>query len=403
VIALRAEGWAGVLQHERVPLISYPFEWPSGMLRDAALLQLRLLLTALEEGFVLKDGTAYNVQWRGIHPVFIDVASFERQRPGRPWAGYRQFCQTCLFPLMLQVYKQIPFQPWLRGRLDGITPQELRRTLRWRDLFRRGIPTHVCLHAWLESRTSLEKVNSSKQLKAPGFHDELIRTNVRNMIRLVERLKWKTPQSLWSGYGADNQYLEEDQQQKIEFVRKAVHSRRWKQVWDLGCNTGNYSRIAAENADFVVAMDFDPASVEVCYQSLKQQPVGDGTRILPLVSDLADGIGGLGWRGQERKPLTARGQPDLILCLALLHHLVIGRGIPLAELLGWFAELQASLVLEYVSKSDPMVHHLLRGRRDDYRDYDPDNFLNELQRHFQIERSETIAQGNRTLYFVTPR
>ena len=122
------------------------------MLRDAALLQLELLLAALDEGLILKDATPYNVQWRGAKPVFVDVGSFERLREGEPWAGYRQFCMLFLYPLLLQAYRGFEPQPLLRGRLDGITPEQCRRLLSRRDLLRRGVLTHVHLHAKLERR-----------------------------------------------------------------------------------------------------------------------------------------------------------------------------------------------------------------------------------------------------------
>src|SRR5512133_1851854 len=142
----------GLLRHERLPFVSYPYEWPFEMLRDAALLQLSLLDDALAEGFVLKDGSPYNVQWRGSEPVFVDVGSFERLREGEPWAGYRQFCMLFLYPLMLQAYRGVPFQPWLRGAIDGITPAEANRLLSMRDRLRRGVLTHVVLHSRLERR-----------------------------------------------------------------------------------------------------------------------------------------------------------------------------------------------------------------------------------------------------------
>src|SRR5919204_997425 len=143
-----------VLEHERIPFVSYPYEWTFAMLRDAALLQLELLRRALEEDLILKDSSSYNVQWRGAQPVFIDVGSFERLRPGEPWAGYRQFCMLYLNPLLLQAYRGIDFRPWLRGSLAGITPVETRRVLSFRDLFRRGVATNVALHARLERKHS---------------------------------------------------------------------------------------------------------------------------------------------------------------------------------------------------------------------------------------------------------
>jgi hypothetical protein len=179
---------AAVLRHERVPFVSYPYEWPFGMLRDAALLELDLLLAALDEGLVLKDASPYNVQWRGTKPVFVDVGSFERLREGEPWAGYRQFCTLVLYPLLLQAYKGVPFQPWLRGSLEGIEPAQMRALLGFRDRFRRGVLTNVVLHAKLESRYADREVKTD--LKKAGFRAELIRANARKLRRLVERLEW---------------------------------------------------------------------------------------------------------------------------------------------------------------------------------------------------------------------
>ena len=226
------EPWAGVLQHETIPFVSYPFEWSFGMLQDAALLHLDLLDDALAEDFTLKDGTAYNVQWNGVRPIFIDVTSLERHLAGQPWTGYRQFCQTFLDPLLLQAYKNVPFQPWLRGRLEGISPQECWNLMSWRDFFRRGVPSHVFLHAWLQSRRALDGVDSTTALVAAGFHKDQIRANAQGLKRLIRGLRWSPPASAWSEYADDNSYSASDRQRKADFVRSAVHSRRWRLVWD---------------------------------------------------------------------------------------------------------------------------------------------------------------------------
>ena len=397
------ENWAGALRHDVIPFVSYPFEWSFGMLQDAALLQLDLLDTALTEDFTLKDGTAYNVQWTGVRPVFVDVVSFERLLAGQTWAGYRQFCQTFLFPLMLQAYKQTPFQPWLRGRLDGITPDECWSLMSWRDFFRRGVPSHVCLHAWLQSRRATPETSTTSALAAAGFRKDLIRANAQGLKRIVSSLRWKPAPSAWSNYAEANGYAIADQRLKENFVRQAVHSKSWGLVWDVGCNTGTYSRIAAENAEQVVAIDADPLTVEQLYQSLKLEPDRRGAPILPLVSNLADQTGGLGWRGLERKSLPARGRPELTLCLALIHHLVIGAGVPMLELLDWFAELGTSLIIEFVAKGDPMVQSLLKNRRDRDKDYEQDVFERLLSAKFDVVRKEPLGSGTRTLYFAHSR
>lgn len=398
-----AAGWAGVLEHQVVPFVTFPFEWSFGMLQDAARLHLELLKEALDEEFTLKDGTAYNVQWLGVSPIFIDVVSFERLVPGQAWAGYRQFCQTFLYPLLLQAYKNIPFQPWLRGRLDGITPQECRSLMSVRDFFRRGVASHVWLHAWLGTRHGVDEVEPSKALQSAGFTKDLIQANVKGLLALVNQLKWAPRSSVWSDYADGNSYTEQDRRRKEDFVRRAVRARPRSLVWDIGCNTGTYSRIAAEHADLVLAMDSDHLTIERLYQSLKSHPIPGSGRVLPIVNNIVDQSAGLGWRGTERKGLADRGRPQLCLCLALVHHLVIGHGVPLRELLSWFAHLGASLVIEFVSKSDPLVQRLLRGRRDTYSDYEQPVFEKTLAELFHVVSQETLESGTRVLYFAESR
>jgi hypothetical protein len=392
---------AAVLRHERVPFVSYPYEWTFGMLRDAALLQLDLELQALDDGLTLKDATPYNVQFRGSQPVFIDVGSFERLREGEPWAGYRQFCMLCLYPLLLQAYRDVPFQPWLRGSLDGVTPPEAARLLSFRDRFRRGVITHVALHARLERRyEEREGGEVKRELKRANFKPELIKANVHRLRKLVARLSWKAGDTAWTGYREQNTYSGEDSRAKTEFVRAALGDRRLGLVWDMGCNDGAYSRIAAEHAVGVVAFDSDHPTVEALYRSLREQ--GD-RRILPLVANLADPSPGLGWRGRERRTLEDRGMPDLALALALVHHVSITANVPVAEFLDWLRGLECTLVIEFPRREDPMVQRLLSGKREGSNaDYRLETFEAALEERFRVERREELPSGMRVLYLAHP-
>ena len=390
-----------MLRHERIPFVSYPYEWPFGMLKDAALLELELLEAALAEDLLVKDATPYNVQWRGARPVFIDVGSFEPLRPGEPWAGYRQFCTLFLNPLLLQVLKDVPYQPWLRGSLEGITPLQLKNLLGVRDLFRRGVFTHVYLHSRLERRYGDRRRDVRSELRAAGFRKELIAANARRLAKVVRGLEWTPAGSEWSEYRTTSTYTDEDAAQKAEFVRAAAASAGARLVWDLGCNDGSYSRIAAEHADYVVALDADQAVVERLYRELR---AAGETRILPLVADLADPSPNLGWRGRERTALAERGRPQLMLALAVLHHLAITRNVPVEEFLGWVRSLGSSLVIEFVDRGDPMAERLLAAKRtglhDDWR---RDVFEQRLGEAFDLERSVALASGTRFLYYARPR
>jgi hypothetical protein len=395
------DGAAAVLEHERIPFVSYPYEWTFAMLRDAALLQLELLRRGLDENLILKDSSSYNVQWRGTKPVFIDVGSFERLRAGEPWAGYRQFCMLYLNPLLLQAYKGIDFRPWLRGSLAGIPPAEARHVLGGRDVLRRGVLTNVALHARLERKHDESSRDVKTELKRAGFKKELIVANVRRLEKLVRGLQWKPGESEWSGYEATTSYDEADAKRKEDFVREVVHTREWNLVWDIGCNEGRHSRIAAENAGYVVALDGDAAVVDRLYRALAAQV---DERILPLAVDVTDPSPALGWHGLERQTLDARGKPELTLCLAVLHHVAISANVPPPEFLSWLAELGTALVIEFPTRDDPRVTALLQRKKEGaHPDYDREPFERALAERFDIVRSEQLSSGTRILYFARPR
>ena len=277
------------------------------MLKDAALLQLDLMLAALDEGFIIKDATPYNVQWVGVRPVFIDVTSFERLEAGEPWPGYRQFCQQFLYPLMMQAYRGISFHAWLRGAVEGISPGDARKLFGWRNVARPG----VWLHVWLLARATraaaaLSSTQARTQLRSAGFDREMLRANVRGLRRVVDRLATARHESEWSRYVGDNSYSDAAHAAKASVIKRAAQRHRGGVVWDLGCNTGEYSRIAAAHASSVVALDADHTCVERLYRALRDGPERN---ILPLVCNFADMPAGVGWRGRERGALWDRGSP----------------------------------------------------------------------------------------------
>ena len=288
-----SDPWVAVLRHQTIPVVSYPYEWCFSMLQDAALLQIDLLLAALDEGMTLKDATPFNIQWIGTRPVFIDIGSFTAAAPGEPWAGYRQFCETFLYPLFLQAYKDVPFHPWLRGSLEGVEAGHINRLMSARDRLRPGVFPHVYLLSKLQSRYESTHRNVRKDLRAAGFTAALITHNVRRMRHLVARLTWRRARSTWSEYADGTTYDQTDRARKKQFVLRAARSAHRACVWDLGCNTGEYSRAVSACADRVIAVDADHLAIDRLYRALKGEQ--DST-ILPLVGNLTDPSPGLGWR-----------------------------------------------------------------------------------------------------------
>lgn len=405
----QAGQWAAVLRHERIPFVSYPYEWSFAMLRDAALLHLEILRAAVPAGFTTKDGSAYNLQWRGAEPVFIDIGSFEPARDGEPWAGYRQFCQTMLYPLLVQAHLGLDFQPWLRSRIDGLEPGQLRKLFGGTRRFRAGVLKHVHLHDAMQSRYAESSTGSVRaQLKDAGFSRELVLATLRAIDKLVGRLDWQPPTSHWSGYRETCTYSAADREQKERFVTDALREAgRSRLALDLGANDGTYSRLAARHADYVVAVESDPAVVDQLYRKLR----ADGERrVLPLVMDLADPSPGGGWRGVERGSFADRADADAVLALAVVHHLAIGRNIPLPEIVDWLvgtfrtAGAEGRLVVEFVHPDDPMAVRLLANKPAGlFPDYRREEFERLLAQRCEIVRRVELPSGTRTLYLATPR
>ncbi|MFF5173457.1 class I SAM-dependent methyltransferase [Micromonospora sp. NPDC000089] len=399
--ALPGLGWHAVLRHERIPFVSHPYEWSFGMLRDATLLHLEILRRALAAGFTTKDGSAYNLQWRGSEPVFIDIGSFEPAREGEPWAGYRQFCQTLLYPLMIQAHLGLDFQPWLRSRVDGIEAEQMRRLFGGARRLLPGVPTHVHLHGAMQARHAAASTTEVRaQLRAAGYSRELALATVRGLEKLVRRLDRRADGSHWADYQRTCGYTGQDRAEKERFVDASVSAAGTPRLaLDLGANDGRYARIAARHADRVVAVEQDPAVTDALYRALRAE--GD-RRILPLVMDLADPSPGGGWRGVERAAFGDRAGADVVLALAVVHHLAIGRNVPLPEVLDQLAAYVrpgGRLVVEFVHPEDPMARRLLANKPAGlFPDYRRDEFERLLAARCRVERRHELPSGTRTLY-----
>jgi hypothetical protein len=392
--------WAAVLRHQRIDVISYPYEWSFEMLRDAARLQLSLTRQALAESLITKDASSYNVQFVGAKPVFVDVGSFERLRLGEPWAGYRQFCELFLNPLYVQAICDVPFQPLIRGRLDGIAPAVAAGILGNAGRFQKGVFTHVRLHARAERRyaDADRERDVRAELKRAGFGPALIDAQLRNLQRAVDQLSWKPHDSTWSEYGERGHYSDRDLEAKSSFVATTVAgSGQPRLVLDLGANDGHFSQIAADSgAATVVAVDSDHLVVDRLYRRLRDR--GE-RRILPLVIDLADPSPAIGWRSRERPSFVDRVRPELVLCLAVVHHLALTNNVPLDEIVAFLADFGAPVVVEFPHRDDVMATRLLARKRSGLFDsYDIANWERSLEQRFTIAARLPLPSGTRTLY-----
>lgn len=393
--SVRAQ-WAGFVEHRRLPVITYPYEWTFGMLKDAAALQLELLEAAIRAGITTKDATPYNFQFDAGRPVFIDIPSFEKLERGSPWTGYRQFCEMFLFPLMIQAYKGIDFQPLLRAGIDGIPLQTAAGLFGLRDRLRSGVLSHIWLQSKLDKRYSASDMHVRKDLASAGFNEEMILANIRRLGKLVQRLDWNGSGSEWGEYESFHNYTSADQALKESFIEECTAASGAQRVWDIGCNTGRYARIAARHAEQVIAMDKDHFAVERLYRESRSQ---GAEHVIPILQDIANPSPNWGWRNRERLDLVSRVRPQLVLCLALIHHVVISANVPVKEFIDWLANTTDQLIIEYVSREDEKVQILLRNKSEAYADYSRASLEAALSDHFTIDRTVTLGSGNRFLYW----
>ncbi|MEZ5245479.1 MAG: hypothetical protein R2707_10310 [Acidimicrobiales bacterium] len=393
--------WSTVLEHDRIPVVTYPHEWSFSMLQDAALLTLRLVRAAIDDDITTKDATSYNVQFVGARPVFIDVPSFEPYRTGEAWWGYRQFCQMFLFPLMFTAYKDLPHQPWMRGAVDGITPEQARRVLEGRRAGHKGFLTHVWLHAKADARFTDGSADTVTEMKKAGYKKELYVATIDRLIALVEGLVWDRSESTWGDYSQRGHYQSKELLLKADFVRSVAALTPRDQVWDIGANDGMFSRIAAEHATTVLAMDADDLVVDRLYRELR----ADGTTgIVPMYMNFADPSPGIGWNGTERPALPARSQPDLVLALAVIHHLALTHNVPTSAILDNFAALGGEVVLEIPTENDPMVKTLMRHKRAGTHDaYTLAAIEGQVDDRFTVIDRQELPGGTRVLFHLRPR
>jgi hypothetical protein len=386
-----------VLRPEPLPFVSHPYEWCPSQLRDAALLTLRVQQAALDHGMTLKDASAYNVQFVGSRPVFIDHLSFDRYEPGTAWQGYRQFCQHFLAPLALACLVDVRLTQLLRVHLDGIPLDLAARLLPWRSHLRLSLLAHVHLHMRSQARY---RGAAAAAPRPRAISPAQLRALVRHLEGAVRRLEWRPPETEWADYYAETNYTPDALRDKQRLVLACLDRVAPRTVWDLGGNVGLMSRLASGRGIPTVSFDVDPVAVERSYG----QGRAEGDRaLLPLWLDLTNPSPALGWANRERDSLAGRGPADLVMALALVHHLAISNNLPFDRLAAELGRLGQWLLVEFVPKEDSQVQRLLATRADIFDRYAPGPFEAEFARHFEIVERAPIAGSRRTLYLMESR
>jgi ribosomal protein L11 methylase PrmA len=389
----RGESAACIVRHPRAPFFSYPYEWTFSQLKDAALAHLDLQVAALDLGAALSDATPYNMQFFEGRMLHVDVLSMKPYREGELWAGYNQFCRLFLFPLLIESWKGVAFQPLLRGALNGIKIGDAARILPVRKLWLslNGL-LHVTLHARQERRYSTDRQGRAPPTRAmPKPNYRALLTELRSWINGLQSTRRRT---FWRDYAKECRYGEADRAVKHAFVSNFAREHKIRTMWDLGGNSGEFSVTAIESGvSHAVVMDSDLDALEAAYDRARNEV----PEMHPVVMSCNDPSPAMGWNQAERAGLCERATADAILALALVHHLAIGCNIPLGEIAAWMVGLAPRGIVEFVPKDDPMVVEMTRLREDIFHDYDENNFLSMLSRNARIIATQRLETGRRLL------
>jgi ribosomal protein L11 methylase PrmA len=392
-----AAGQAYVVEHERVPFVSYPYEWSYEALRTAAAFHLELHRDLLKEGATLIDSSAYNVQFLGPRPIFIDLLSIRRYREGELWAGHRQFCEQFLNPLLLSRYRGVDHQAWYRGALEGIPVEDVGRLLPWRSLLSPAVAMHVHLQARLQRKAikadTAGSAAAGRRLPQSSYLGML--TQLLGLVRGLESSGGKD--TVWGDYENRHSYAAEELAAKRAEVMEFIGAGPAGLVWDLGCNRGYFSEAALEaGASYVVGFDIDRAAVDAAFKRARERSLA----FLPLVFDAANPSPNQGWAEAERKGLQARANADAAIALAFGHHLTIGKNVPIDRFTGWLTGLARRVLYEFVPKSDPMLQRLLELREDIFPDYGLDAFRQSFGRWGAIVKEKEVSGSGRRLLWI---
>lgn len=384
-----------VIKPEKL-FITYPWEWCFSQLKDAALATLKIQLTALEHGMSLKDANCYNIQFKNNKPILIDTTSFEIYKDGEPWVAYKQFCENFLAPLALMAKVDINLNKLLLTNISGISLELAAKLIKFMqfgkidfDLF-----FHIKFHSMMQGKYAKE---NNKKYRIKVSKQSQINL-IRSLIKSVKNLKLKDFHTQWDDYYNFTNYKEESFEHKKEILIRYKEMTNPSKLWDMGANTGLYSRLFADRCKEIIAFDIDSLAVEKNYLIAKEQ--GE-TNILPIVFDMVNPSPAVGWNNEERKTIIQRtNNPDVVMALALIHHLSITYNVPFYKIRDYFVKIAPYLIIEFVEKSDSKVQGMLVNRKDIFKDYDIENFEKCFTEKYEILDKTQIIKSNRYMYLL---
>ena len=331
------------------------------MRKDAALLTLQLSRDALEDGFEMKDASAFNVLFEGCHPRFIDHGSFRDSYSGH-WPGYSQFGDHFMNPLLVEAHAGVTAVDAGVG-VDGIALRAASASSRGARRFKKGVFSWIRRRAWAERLSRKAGADTGERLSQAGLPLTAVVAMKNKATRLVDSLSSSTP-SFWRDYEAAACPYDDAQtagkRSLVESWAGEIDTR--ESALDAGCNIGTFSQILAGQFDRVIAVDNDSVAIDRLYERGTSEIWG--SRVTPAVVDLAQPTPAIGWLNRERASFLDRlGIVDLSVWLAVIHHLTLTGGIPLTQILDLVARVSNHAIVEHIAPEDESVRTMTAGRR----------------------------------------
>jgi len=380
---------------EQIPVISYPYEWSPQQLQDAGLLTLSITRAAIEKGMILKDATPFNIQFLHGKPIFIDTLSLELYDPAKPWIAYRQFCESFLFPLYLQHYQKGDVDKLAMAYPEGIPAALTARLLPSKSRWKAGVWMHVLLQSKIQK--DYQGSNKPPGSRSPAFSKTRLSRILEHLENILKTLTTGIPQSKgWSNYYDETILSAAYLDKKEKLFCDMLESLTPASALDLGANNGHFSRLLAAKNIRTIAVDADWRCIGDMYQQHRKNPVG---HLLPLCIDLCYPTPDMGWLNKERPGFIRRAHSELVIALALVHHLALQRNIPLSGIADLLAALTGQwLIIEFVPLSDIKAQTLVENKNRYHPDYGITHFETCFSRYFNIEKKELIGDSGRILY-----
>lgn len=386
--------WHLTLEPENIPFFSYPYEWCFEMLKDAGLATLALAEEAIAYQMHLKDATAYNLQWHNGRMQWVDTLSFESYNEKQPWIAYRQFCEHFLAPLALMHYRKEPLQPLQLAYPDGIPLRLAKKLLpansRWN--------LHVYLHLHLQAKLALKGEQHPKAKTA--FSKTKMLQLLKSLSTALLSFSLEQPSGVWSAYYEEARQREDYLRPKKAIISEWVSRLNPQTALDAGANEGEFSLLLAERGIRTISADFDHFSINNLYKKIRQQSISN---LHPVVLDLSNPSPAIGVNNEERTSFLQRAQAELVLALALVHHLAIGKNIGFTGMARLFATLGKTLLIEFVPKEDEKVQLMLQQKPDVYDWYTRENFLTAFSGFFTLLEEKPIGSSGRSLLLMKGR